>query len=98
MGCPGKKAGVGSHSFLQGIVPTQESNLGLPHCRQILYHLSHQGSPGERGQANSMQEGEATTQQWVQPNAAVQGDFVEVLPIPGFQEELFLVTGNTSSS
>ena len=28
-----------------GIFPSQGSNLGLPHCRQILYHLSHQGSP-----------------------------------------------------
>ena len=37
--------GVGCHSLLQGIFPTQGSNLGLPHCRQILYHLSHQGSP-----------------------------------------------------
>ena len=37
--------GVGSHSLLQGIFPTQESNPGLLHCRQILYHLSHQGSP-----------------------------------------------------
>ena len=27
-----------------GIFPTQGLNLGLPHCRQILYHLSHQGS------------------------------------------------------
>ena len=37
--------GVGSHYLLQGIFPTQGSNLGLLHCRQILYHLSHQGSP-----------------------------------------------------
>ena len=29
-----------------GIFPTQRSNLGLPHCRWIPYHLSHQGSPG----------------------------------------------------
>ena len=29
----------------QGIFPTQGSNLGLPHCRQMLYRLSHQGSP-----------------------------------------------------
>ena len=95
---PGKKAGAGSHSLLQGIFPTQGSNLGLPHCRQIFYYLSHQGSPGERGQANSMQ-GEATTRQWVQPNAAVWGDFVEeVLPIPGLQGELFLASGNTSSA
>ena len=33
--------GVGCHSLLQGIFPTQGSNLGLLHCRQILYHLSH---------------------------------------------------------
>ena len=46
--CPqhssGKNTGVGSHSLLQGIFLTQGTNLGLPHCRQILYHLSHQGS------------------------------------------------------
>ena len=41
---PGKNTGVGCH-FLLGIVPTQGSNLGLLHWRQILYHLSHQGSP-----------------------------------------------------
>ena len=29
----------------QGIFPTQGWNLGLPHCRWILYQLSHQGSP-----------------------------------------------------
>ena len=29
----------------RGIFPTQGSNPGLLHCRQILYHLSHQGSP-----------------------------------------------------
>ena len=32
-------------SLLQGIFPTQGSNSGLPHCRQILYQLSHKGSP-----------------------------------------------------
>ena len=37
--------GVGSLSFLQGIFPTQRSNPGLPHCRWILYQLSHKGSP-----------------------------------------------------
>ena len=42
---PGQNTGVGSLSLLQGIVPTQGSNPGLPHCRQILYRLSHQGSP-----------------------------------------------------
>ena len=40
---PGKNTGVGSHSLLQGIFPTQGSNPGLLYCRRILY--CHQGSP-----------------------------------------------------
>ena len=35
---PGKKTGVGCHALLQMIFPTQGLNLGLLHCRQILYH------------------------------------------------------------
>ena len=35
---------MGSHSLLEGIFPIQGSNPGLPHCRQILYQLSHKGS------------------------------------------------------
>ena len=42
---PVKNTGESCHALLQGIFPTQRSNPGLPHCRQILYHLSHQGSP-----------------------------------------------------
>ena len=46
---PGQNTGVGSLFLLQGIFPIQESNLGLLHCRQILYQLSylvaHKGSP-----------------------------------------------------
>ena len=42
---PGKNTGVGCHALLQGIFPTRGYNPGLPHCRRILYHLSHQGSP-----------------------------------------------------
>ena len=34
---------MGCHFLLQGIFPTQGSNLGIPHCRQTLYCLSHQG-------------------------------------------------------
>ena len=41
----GRNTGMGCHALLQGIFPTQGSNPGLPHCRQILYHLSYQGSP-----------------------------------------------------
>ena len=42
---PRQNTGVGSLSLLQGIFPTQGSSPGLPHCRQILYQLSHKGSP-----------------------------------------------------
>ena len=42
---PGKNTGVGCLALLQGFFPTQGLNLGLLHCRQILYDLSHQGSP-----------------------------------------------------
>ena len=38
MGFPRREYGVGSHFLLQGIFPTQESSLGLLHCRQVLYH------------------------------------------------------------
>ena len=42
---PGMNTAVGCHALLQGIFPTQRSNPGLPHCRQIVYCLSHQESP-----------------------------------------------------
>ena len=49
---PGKNTGVGCHDLLQGIFPIQESNSGLPHCRWILYPLSHHGSPKKTTRAN----------------------------------------------
>ena len=46
---PGKNTGVGCHALLQGIFPTQGSNPCLPHCRWILYRLSHEANGlGER--------------------------------------------------
>ena len=42
---PGQNTGVGNLSLLQGIIPTQGLNPGLLHWRQILYQLSHRGSP-----------------------------------------------------
>ena len=45
---PGKNTEVSCHFLLQGIFPTQGSNLGLPHYRQMHYHLSHQRSPSLR--------------------------------------------------
>ena len=43
---PGKSTGVGCHFLLQGIFPTWGSNLGLLHCKQILY---------QEGNGNSLQ-------------------------------------------
>ena len=40
---PGKNTGMGCHALLQGIFPAQGLNPDLPHCRWILYWLSHQG-------------------------------------------------------
>ena len=44
---PGQNTGVGCLSLLQEIFPTQGSNPGLPHYRQILYQLSHEGRPNQ---------------------------------------------------
>ena len=42
---PAQNTRMGSHPLLQGIFSTQGLKPSLPHCRQILYQLSHQGSP-----------------------------------------------------
>ena len=42
---PSQNSGAGSLSLLWGIFPTQGTNPGIPHCSQILYQLSHKGSP-----------------------------------------------------
>ena len=64
---PGENTGVGCHFLLQGIFPTQGLNPGLLHCRQILYHLSHQKRycketssqvPGLLSRATSQHSGE----------------------------------------
>ena len=52
---PAKNAAVDSHSLLQGIFLAQALNLGLPHCREILHHLSHQGSPCRSAKVASKQ-------------------------------------------
>ena len=51
---PGKNTGGGCHALLQEIFPSQGWNPGLPHCRQILYHLSHQGSPSQQIHEDSL--------------------------------------------
>ena len=45
MDSSGKNTGMVCHFLLQYIFPTQGSNPSLPHCKWILYHLTHQGSP-----------------------------------------------------
>ena len=45
---PGQNTGVSSLSLLQGIFPAQGSNPCLPHCRWMLYHMSHEGSPSHQ--------------------------------------------------
>ena len=46
----GQNTGVGSHSLLQRIFPTQGSNPGLPHCRGILFQLAEPpGKPKNTG-------------------------------------------------
>ena len=49
LGFPGKNTAVGCHFLPQGIFPTQGLNPCLLLCRQILYHLSYQGSPSVLG-------------------------------------------------
>ena len=56
----GKSTGVGCHFLCHGIFPTQGSNPGLPHCRQTLYHQSHQGSLADWG----LNEGEGHVRSW----------------------------------
>ena len=54
---PDKDTRVDCRFLLQGIFPTQGSNLGLPHCRQILYQLSYKGStPSNQSEAQIMRQ------------------------------------------
>ena len=68
--CPwdfsGKDTGVGCHFLLQGIFPTQGSNLGLLYYRQILYRLSYKGSPRQETK-EAMQETPVRFLGWEEP-------------------------------
>ena len=72
---PGKNTGVGSRSLLQGIFPTQGLNLGLLHCRPILYHLSHQGNPLPRLVGNAKLP-VAHTLSWTGPVPAINSSLL----------------------
>ena len=60
MNSPGQNTGVGNCSVLQRIFPTQESNQGLLHCRQIHYQLSYQGSPYHKIAVNKCEKDSST--------------------------------------
>ena len=47
---------MGCHSLLQRIFPTQGSNPGLQHCRQILYCLSYQNLPSSAKLSQSLND------------------------------------------
>ena len=63
---PGKNTGVGCHFLLQGIFPTQGSNLHLLHCRRTL-PLSHQGSPGTNYSAPNLSINPASPSSYSRP-------------------------------
>ena len=60
---PGRNTGVGCCALLQEIFPTQGPNPGHLHCRQILYHLSHQGSKNTGVGSLSLLQGIFPTQE-----------------------------------
>ena len=67
---------MGSHSLLQGIVPTQRSNPDLLNCRRILYQLSHQGSPRIlEWVAYPFSRGSSQTRNWTEVSCIAGGFF-----------------------
>ena len=78
---PGQNTGVGSWSRLQGIFPIQGSNPGLPHCRWILYQLSHQGSPRIlQWIACPLSRGSSQPRNWTRVSCIAGGFFTSELP------------------
>ena len=98
---PGRNTGVGCHAFLQGIFPTQELNPGLLHCRQILYCLSHQGSPrilhwvdytfsqGSSGCKNPMNRGLLHCR-WILHQCSYQGSPIWIINANKYSESVKL--------
>ena len=58
---PGNSTGFSFYFLLQGIFPTQGLNPGLLHCRQTLYHLSHQGRPNGLSKCKWKQQWDITS-------------------------------------
>ena len=82
MGIPGTNTGVGCHFLLQGIFPTQGSNSGLPHCRWILYCLSHRETQEYRSGWPIPSPGELPDPGITQGPPALHADYLPAEP-PG---------------
>ena len=82
---PGKNTGVGCNFLLQGIFPTQRSNPGLLHCRQVLCHLSHQGSHLIKPLFNILRNSEFAPPCDSNPEKSVQ--LIDVTPPGGGAQE-----------
>ena len=76
---PGKNTGVGCQFLLQRIFLIQGSNLGLPHCRQILYHLHHQGGPCTWKARTDQIKSQSTPNQYM-PDLKSKGTYMKALP------------------
>ena len=89
---PGKDTGVGCHFLLQEIFLTQGLNLGLPHCRQTLYHLSQLGGRkhphGHKSETSQTQIVVSEHRLW----APIMERTVENLKIKTIKEEIFILT------
>ena len=78
---PGKNTGVGYHTLLQGISPTQGSNPGLPLCRQTLYCLNHQERPSKlEWVAYPLFRGSSQPRNWTGSPASQTSSFPAELP------------------
>ena len=87
----GQNTGVGCHVLLQRIFPTQSSNPGLPHCRQILYHLSLQGSPRIlEWVAYPFSRGSSWLGNWIGVSCFAGGFFTSWATREAFREALIL--------
>ena len=91
---PGQNTGVGILSHLQGIFPTQGSNPSLPHCRRILYQLSHQGSTRILVGSLSLLQGIVLTQElnqgllhcrWIVYHLSYQGSPSPLMMMPYYR-------------
>ena len=91
----GVGTGVGSLSLLQGIFPTQGSNSGLPHCRQILYQLSHKGSPDYSDWSlSSVQVSRSVMSDSLQPHESQQAILPVHHQLPEFTQTHVLRVGD----